>query len=226
MLEECSFGNRLVGLYRGKVLKHLSNGFCKIWIPGVYPEEWNSYDAADSIPSAEQASPLSFGANEGLGVFSYPSIGSTVWCFFANGDQNYPVYFATTLGGEKAIANWDSARPMVDEYPDDAYVHKIHVKNTDIEVSETGYVKVTTTNSGAKTAFTLDSQGNVAIDCTNKISLKADNIVLDAKNQINLNTGYLSLAGQKLVSVTGEAVSINAKSGHCTIKSLDGKEVI
>jgi len=74
------------GFYRGLVLKHLRNGMCKIWIPGVYPAELSSYEEADKLPSAEQASPFVFGANEGKGLFSYPSIGSVVWCFFANND--------------------------------------------------------------------------------------------------------------------------------------------
>lgn len=70
------------GFYRGLVLKHLRNGMCKIWIPGIYPAELSSYEEADKLPSAEQASPIAFGTNGGNGVFSYPNIGSVVWCFF------------------------------------------------------------------------------------------------------------------------------------------------
>lgn len=77
------------------------------------------------------------------------------------------MYFASTLAGLNAATNWDNARLMVGSHPDDAYVHKVHVKNSDIEISETGYIKVTTQNSGATTSVTLDSQGNVAVDCTN-----------------------------------------------------------
>ncbi len=29
--------NKLTGLYRGKVLKHLEHGILKVFIPGVYP---------------------------------------------------------------------------------------------------------------------------------------------------------------------------------------------
>lgn len=212
------------GFYRGTVIEHLSNGFCKVFIPGIYPDEWK--DDPDMLPPAEQAAPLSFGTNTGLGVFSYPNIGSTVWCFFANGDQNYPVYFASTLAGPEATANWDKSRPMVGSHPDDAYVHKVHVKNSDIEISETGYIKVTTQNSGATTSVTLDSQGNVAVDCTSQITLKADNIVLDAKNQVNIQTDCLSLTGTKLVAVTGEAISLKSQSGGCTIQSSENAIVV
>ena len=138
------FQNTAAGFYRGIVLKHLSNGYCKIWIPGVYPEEWHNSEQADLLPSAEQASPIRFGKNKGLGVFSYPNIGSIVWCFFANNDQNLPVYFAAALGGQEADKNWDIARSMAGSHPDDAYIHKIHVKNSDIEIYETGMIKMHT----------------------------------------------------------------------------------
>jgi len=38
------------------------------------------------IPPAEQAASLFAGTNNGSGVFTYPNIGSIVWCFFANND--------------------------------------------------------------------------------------------------------------------------------------------
>jgi len=52
----------------------------------VYPDEWNDYEKVDKLPSAEQASSLAFGAVKGNGMFSYPNIGSVVWCFFERGD--------------------------------------------------------------------------------------------------------------------------------------------
>lgn len=78
--------NKLFGFYRGKVLKHLSKGFCKIYIPSVYPEKYASKENADLLPSAEQASPLFGPSCYGGGTFSYPNIGATVVCFFLNGD--------------------------------------------------------------------------------------------------------------------------------------------
>ena len=75
-------------------------GKCKVWIPGVYPSEFK--DDPTSIPWAEQAMGLFGGGSAGNGSFSYPNIGVAVWCFFANGDQNLPVYFALSLGGDVA----------------------------------------------------------------------------------------------------------------------------
>lgn len=82
----CPEEKKLFGFYRGKVLKHLSKGFCKIYIPSVYPEKFSTQENADFLPSAEQASALFGPSHLGGGVFSYPNIGATVICFFLNGD--------------------------------------------------------------------------------------------------------------------------------------------
>ena len=80
MVEDFPEGNKLFGFYRGQVLKHCSQGKCKLWIPSVYPIEWRNNP--DMIPDAEQAAPLFGGSFAGNGVFSWPDIGSIVWCFF------------------------------------------------------------------------------------------------------------------------------------------------
>ena len=41
----------LNGFYRGKVLKHEDFGRCKVYIPGVYPQEFE--DKPESLPDAE-----------------------------------------------------------------------------------------------------------------------------------------------------------------------------
>ena len=105
MTEDSPVGNKLFGVYRGKVVQHLTHGYCKIYIPGVYPEEWK--DKPQLLPLAEQATALFGGTNNGNGVFTYPNIGSIVWCMFANNDQNYPIYFAACLGGENAFGQYE-----------------------------------------------------------------------------------------------------------------------
>ena len=236
MIQQTPSGNKLTGFYRGTVLKHLSNGFCKIYIPSVYPQQWNSYEMADNLPSAEQAAPLSFGCNKGLGIFSYPNIGSTVWCFFANGDQNYPVYFASTLGGDGAVSpgNWDAARAMAGSHPEDAYVHKIHVKNSDIEIYETGYMKVTTQLGENHCKVVLDQDGNIEIDSTTQISLHAKNVsikadtqmniltptlVMDVTNQTNLTTPTFVSVNKDSFNVKSPNINLDAKEGGAVIKS-------
>lgn len=39
MITECQSGNKLTGLYRGQVLRHLQAGKLKVFIPGVYPSD-------------------------------------------------------------------------------------------------------------------------------------------------------------------------------------------
>lgn len=112
-MRECSdfiqHEKKLFGFYRGKVLKHLPFGKCKIYIYGVYDP--SLLDTPDYIPDAEQAAPLFGGSNNGNGSFSYPNINATVWCFFANGDQNMPVYFASTLAGDNAFGQYEKIMP-------------------------------------------------------------------------------------------------------------------
>ena len=222
MIVEHPSGNRLTGFYRGTVLKHLSKGFCKIWIPGVYPNEWNSYENADKLPSAEQASPLSFGTNSGLGVFSYPNIGSTVWCFFANDDQNLPVYFAASLGGDEANENWDKARAMAGSHPDDAYVHKIHVKNSDIEIYETGQIKLHTENSTNTCELLLDADGNINLESTTTIRLKTKSLIIDAETQIDVKSPQVSTNASTAFNVKSPSINLDSSSGHTKIKSSTG----
>jgi uncharacterized protein involved in type VI secretion and phage assembly len=97
--------DKLFGVYFGKVLKHLPHGRCKIFIPVAYSEKYE--DEPERLPSARQASPLFAGSYDGNGVFTYPNIGSTVLCFFLNGDVNFPMYFASLLGGENAFGQYE-----------------------------------------------------------------------------------------------------------------------
>ena len=212
---------KLNGFWRGKVLKHLSNGKCKIWISAIYPDEWNSYEKADLLPDAEQASPLSFGANNGNGVFSYPNIGSIVWCFFARGDQNCPVYFASTLGGSEAMDEWDEARSMAGNHPNDAYVHHVQVKNTHLYLYETGFLKaVTHDNEENNTStLTMDSDGNITLEGTTTITLKAKNIVLEGSTQIDFRAPNITQEAEVQQAIKSKAINLDSSEGHTTILS-------
>ena len=84
MITECQGGNKLTGLYRGEVVRHLQAGRLKVFIPGVYPTEFRQ--APEKLPDAEMVVPLFGGNNMGNGVFSYPNVGAIVVCQFMNGD--------------------------------------------------------------------------------------------------------------------------------------------
>lgn len=78
-------------------MKHSGNGKCKVYIPEIYSEDYQY--RPDMLPDAE----LVVGVGNG-GSFSdynihYPNIGSMVWVFFKNDDQNYPVIFGIIPGG-------------------------------------------------------------------------------------------------------------------------------
>ena len=84
MIVDCQSGNKLSGLFRGEVVRHLQAGRLKVFIPGVYPIEYKV--SPEKLPDAEIVAPLFGGNNMGNGVFSYPNVGAIVVCQFMNGD--------------------------------------------------------------------------------------------------------------------------------------------
>lgn len=101
-------GKKCFGLYFGTVLQHLTHGQLKVYIQGVYPEEWKSQP--DLLPICMQVVPQFAGSQDGNGVFSYPNIGATVACMFANGDQNLPLMVGSILGGPNAFGQYEHIR--------------------------------------------------------------------------------------------------------------------
>lgn len=81
------------GFYRGKVVQLLNNGFCRIEIPAIL-ETINGDQ--NTLPLAEPAQTIGGGGDTLNGAFTYPAIGSIVWCFFEGGNIERPVYFATS----------------------------------------------------------------------------------------------------------------------------------
>lgn len=216
-MHQCGTSDGLFGFYRGIVLKHLSYGNCKIWIPGVYPKEWKSPDKADCLPTAEQASSLAFGANNGLGIFSYPNINSIVWCFFENGNRDLPVYFASTLGGQKAMATWNEARPMAGAGDSDAYVHKIAVKDSTIEIYETGVIKVKTGKDAKQCKLDLDADGNITLESDSTLTLKSKQILIDAETQVDIKAPNITNSASIHYDVKSPAINVDATGGSVKI---------
>ena len=81
------------GFYRGTVMQCLNNGFCRIQVPDIL--ECVNGDV-NTLPVAEQAQSIGGGANTNNGTFTYPELGSIVWCFFEGGNLERPVYFASS----------------------------------------------------------------------------------------------------------------------------------
>lgn len=103
------------GFYRGTVVQQLTHGFCKIAIPGIlyFTDDSGNIDI-DKLPPAECAGET-FGGINGAGVFNYPDLQSTVWCFFEDGNTNKPVYFALANSNSP---NWNSASVAVQKQTD------------------------------------------------------------------------------------------------------------
>lgn len=79
------------GFYRGIVVQCLNNGFCRIRIPDILEQDEKDIN---TLPIAECAQTLGGGGNTNNGTFTYPVVGSIVWCFFEGGNLERPVYFA------------------------------------------------------------------------------------------------------------------------------------
>ena len=190
--DESSTGNRLVGTYRGLVLKHLPHGKCKIYIPGVYAEEFLT--DPDNLPTAQPKTPLFAGTNNGNGIFSYPNLSSIVWCTFMNGDANFPVFDSATLGGENAFGQYELIKSKDEEVSER---HMITSGKTHMIWYENGKISaivedpIRTYCSVDYDQFELENN-NTSVE--NKYSYSISNDIVDriSKNKLsNINCQYV-----------------------------------
>ena len=212
-------GNKLNGFFRGKVIKHLKHGKCKVWIPSIYDPEWETQP--DMLPDAEQAAPLFAGSNHGNGCFSYPNIGAIVWCFFQNGDQNYPVIFASTLGGELATAQYKEARPYVNEETissgDDAYVHKINTRHSYIKMWENGRIEIVAYDNDTQSNYCkieFDGTGNLVMSSSQQIQINTNTLKINAGTQIELNTPNYTCINSVTNNIIAPSINLDARSAN------------
>lgn len=217
---------KLRGFYRGQVIQHLGSGKCKIYIPGVFPEE--CLDNPECIPDAEQAAPLFGGVNNGNGCFSYPNIGATVWCFFENGDQNFPVYFASTLGGETAVDNstegFQRVRDNVCRNRDDksndttlngkdSQKHMIKCGDSRMTISESGNVHIICgSDKEQESEIIMDVRGNIWIKSKNIIQLQAQNIQIGANDTLELKATNINMSASQEIGILSKKVTNVAKN--------------
>lgn len=213
--------SKLDGLYRGKVLKHLEHGILKVFIPGVYPQEWAA--DPDKLPDAEQLVPTFGGNSNGNGVFSYPNIGAIVICQFLNGDQNLPIVIGTTQGGAlaamkyKEIAN--ELDPATGEKP--SYVHMVSVGRSKVKLYEGGMVEMDVTGKDGKSAsFKIDQNGNVFVNCDGTFQVQANNIKLMAKNQVGAASGKTMVLNSKsTMSMAADGVIVFCPNSVMSVSS-------
>ena len=213
--------NPTLPFYRGEVLKCLPRGRCKIFIPGLYPNEFR--DSPEKLPDAEQATPIFGGSISGNGIFSYPSVGTIVWCFLENNDQNYPIYFAFSQGGDASSTKFVDVFPKKDsegnqEVPNN---HVFNVGNTYITFDRNGEIRIGTWSNTPDCNIANDSyiriskDGHIQIIGGKCINIEAPSIKIKARDQFHLNSGSIRI---------GQAGEIGTLSFYCNQMMINCKK--
>lgn len=229
--------NKLTGFFRGKVVKRSpsKHGKLKIYIPGIYPADGETNWKI--LPDAEPAMPLFAGCYNGNGMFSYPNIGTFVWCFFINGDQNLPVYFAATYGGEVAAGQFSTCEQLPDQ-DDGAYLHKICAGNSTILISEMGCIKIITqkinsNNELKQVKIDLDQSGNLKIKADTSIQIETNELSINAKDKFIVNSPDIELITnnsgieQNKFVVKSDSMLHDCSNGFHTMKSrINGSRLV
>lgn len=222
------------------MLQHCSRGRCKIFIPGVYPDVLNNRTMVDSLPYAEQASSLFGGTNNGNGMFSYPNIDSIVYCLFLDGDQNFPVYFASSLGGpitcDEKTGEWakirDNVNSPVDNIEEDTTIngfdsqkHLIKCQHSTILIEQNGTITIQSNHSvpNEDGEHPEDEEqvplSTIKIDADGKIHLKSHASIELESDNININaTGRLTLHGGQGVDISSAKIITTSSNGITQVK--------
>lgn len=238
-------GLRLTGFYRGQVIQHLDGGRCKVFVPGVYPDRYA--DSPDDLPPAEQAAPLFGGTCLGNGTFSYPNIGTVVWLFFENEDQNRPVYFAATLGGELAVETEGSGFKAVRDNvcPDiapeldttrngqDSQQHMVNCGDTRVVLRESGQLDILCSDAlgGTSSHVFVDSDGSVQIRTSQSIQIDTPSLKVTAHDKLEVNTTSLVVRANNEIQVNSPQVAtvaantFSVKSPSIEMDATQGKFV-
>lgn len=208
------------GFYKGKVIKHLQYGKCKIWIPSIHHDDWEK--TPDKLPDAYPAVPVFGGAYKGNGMFSYPNVNAIVWVFFENGDQNFPQYFAGTLEGEDAHEHWDQIGPNIPA-DGDSNIHKFVTGQCSIEYNQDGKITIdvwSRTSPDCEAKICISKYGHISLNSTKCIKLDAPNIVINAQESMTINTpSFINMNAVKNVVVC-PSIDLDASTGMVNIKSV------
>lgn len=205
------------GFYRGRVVGHGMCGSVKVWIPEVYPPDWE-YEPK-FLPLAEQAQPITaFGSNQNplegattetkgspSGVYSYPAIGSYVWCFFVGGNIEHPVYFAACINmTPEAEDQWEKVELTESSK---GIVFHYHLPPEDRENGEE-------LDDVTLEVFTRDSPRSVKLTVTadNKDTKKmANNHVKISREGIDIfSSEKITIRATQGVDIKGRNISLNA----------------
>lgn len=209
MIIDTPTGNRITGFYRGRVLKHCNDGKCKIFIPGVFPDKWNKVEECENLPDAEQASGIGFDNNNGNGFFTYPAIDSIVWCFFANEDQNLPVYFATCQGGGAASGIYNNNMIQTDVTSNIIIFGNLQIEFNKGEENSQPFLNITNTYSNGNSSIIISNDGTIKLN-------SCSDIELNSAGSIKLNSN------KSIIATSGTNTNITSKTDDIVIESSNG----
>ena len=220
MLIHHQSGNRCQGLYRGVVVKHLQHGRLKVFVYGVYPEEY--INQPDYLPICEQITPLWGGTYQGNGSFSYPNIGSTVFVQFLNDDVNYPVVIGATLGGQNAYHQYEQIKEQNEE------ISKKHMFTTGMahfQMHESGKISSYVQQPFDNNVSIDFSNGDISCDVSAEIEQKINaneisHIVCQNVLDNELNDGEISSSTHKFIPIKDQIYLSSAN--EVFISTLNG----
>lgn len=190
-------------IYRGIVVDNTGvRGRCKIYVPGVYPTQFENDPA--SLPWAQPAMSL-FGGNapatvydlfmdvnsstnsplsyKETGVCGWPHKNAHVWLFFEQGNHNFPVYFASVQAGEGWFSEhnmqWvyksDNLRVRIDENPE---LDSSTSKNDSYNKNCT-YLSKELTQTAMPTRLDIEIFGNVNLHIRGNANIKIEGDVFE-----------------------------------------------
>lgn len=232
-------GQGLDGLYRGVVRKQMSDGRVKVFVPMVYDPKFEADGYEDFLPNAEIMQPVFAKSINQSGFFGVPDVGAIVFVVFLNQDANYPLVIGTTLnsvpGFGKAMFNSMMRAKK--------YVKQI-LKNgvAEITMDETGSIDLSVQSmEGSAQDNGSMKEARISIDrsnCNNRITLDADDIILNCRNLLLKSFNTNIDAGNKVqihgrggrVTLDAPSIFISANNGQGTnavvMKGASGTMVV
>lgn len=213
MIESSPSGSRITGFYRGVVKAHSTNGKCKIFWPGVTPEDYEN--KPEFLPDSEQAAPLFGGGANRNGLFFYPDIGSIVWGFFENEDVNRPVYFASTLSYKENSDIYENLSQSPEQK--DNKIKKIYIDDLAITInSEESNIEIVNTENGG--CITISKNGRVMLESLNEVKISAPKITVSASGQLDLSAADIKITANKTIETFSQNNKILTRNGGTVIK--------
>lgn len=130
-----------------------------------------------------------------------------MWCFFENGDQNRPVYFAATLGGETAEAQFSWVRNNVNEADKEEDDTTLNGKDSQEHAIQSGGTRITLTEAGNIKLYCNSDDPEAEESTENE---EDEDISKESEIEIDGNSGISISTSTGRITIYGISVSIRA----------------